>query len=307
MTGGRHVGRRGAIAVVQAILVGGVLLSFQGGQFPPLGTGVSADERAALQVQVDQLSSRVADLKRKYSIRADGRSDRGCRGLSRRRSPAAEVRRAAVRRPRTARPSRSRQRTLATGNERAAQLMSGQSPWMTESGVRGFYSRIDGSAQPYILTMPEGYDAAAKRQYRLDIFMHGRDDTVARTAVHDEVDDRLHVEAVWSRRRSVHAAAVRPLHQRQPLRGRSRRARGDRVGREGLSDRSRPDRDGRLLDGRRVGVVLHRALRRSMGGGGARRRVSPRRGCSCAAISRGSRRTPCSRRCGTCTTPPTTR
>ena len=49
---------------------------------------------------------------------------------------------------------------------------------MAESGVRGFYSRIDGSAQPYILTMPEGYDAAAKREYRLDIFMHGRDDTV---------------------------------------------------------------------------------------------------------------------------------
>jgi predicted peptidase len=49
---------------------------------------------------------------------------------------------------------------------------------MTESGVRGFYSRIDGSAQPYILTMPVDYDAAARRQYRLDIFMHGRDDTV---------------------------------------------------------------------------------------------------------------------------------
>ena len=49
---------------------------------------------------------------------------------------------------------------------------------MAESGVRGFYSRIDGSAQPYILTMPERYDAAAKREYRLDIFMHGRDDTV---------------------------------------------------------------------------------------------------------------------------------
>jgi len=44
--------------------------------------------------------------------------------------------------------------------------------------VRGFYSRIDGSAQPYILTMPLSYDAAARRQYRLDIFMHGRDDTV---------------------------------------------------------------------------------------------------------------------------------
>ena len=68
--------------------------------------------------------------------------------------------------------------TLTTGNDRADQLTNGQAPWMTESGVRGFYSRIDGSAQPYILTMPLNYDAAAARQYRLDVFMHGRDDTV---------------------------------------------------------------------------------------------------------------------------------
>ena len=46
---------------------------------------------------------------------------------------------------------------------------------MTVTGVRGFYSRIDGSAQPYILTMPDRYDPAAKRAYRLDLFLHGRD------------------------------------------------------------------------------------------------------------------------------------
>ncbi len=165
------------MAIVQAVLVGGVLLAFQGGQFPPLGTGVSADERAALQVQVGQLSSRVADLKRKYPSgpMADRIAD-------------VEIYLEAVRRPlkyderlyagRDSTPVAVAQRTLATGNERAAQLMSGQSPWMTENGVRGFYSRLDGSAQPYILTMPEGYDAAATRQYRLDIFMHGRDDSV---------------------------------------------------------------------------------------------------------------------------------
>ena len=70
------------------------------------------------------------------------------------------------------------QQTLATGMERAAQLAKGSAPWMTQSGVRGFYSRIDGSAQPYLLTMPDNYDPEARRQYRLDIFMHGRDDTV---------------------------------------------------------------------------------------------------------------------------------
>ena len=68
--------------------------------------------------------------------------------------------------------------TLSTGTERAMQLMTGQAPWMSTSGVRGFYSRIDGSAQPYILTMPDSYDATVKRDYRLDVFMHGRDDTV---------------------------------------------------------------------------------------------------------------------------------
>ena len=162
---------------MQAAIVGSALVAFQVGQFPPLGTGVSQDERAVLQVQVDQLSSRVADLKRKYSSGplADRIAD-------------VEVYLEAVRRPlkyderlyagRDSTPVAVAQRTLTTGSERAAQLMNGQSPWMNESGVRGFYSRIDGSAQPYVLTMPEGYDASAKREYRLDIFMHGRDDTV---------------------------------------------------------------------------------------------------------------------------------
>ena len=68
--------------------------------------------------------------------------------------------------------------TLNVGTERADQLINGQAPWMMQSGVRGFYSALDGSAQPYILTLPDNYDAAATRQYRLDIFMHGRDDGV---------------------------------------------------------------------------------------------------------------------------------
>jgi predicted esterase len=177
MNRGQHAGLGVAMAATQAALVGGALLAFQGGQFPPLGTGVSPDERATLQVQVDQLSSRVADLKRKYSS-----------GPTADRIADVEIYLEAVRRPlkyderlyagRDSTPVVVALRTLATGGERAEQLMRGQSPWMTESGVRGFYSRIDGSAQPYILTMPEGYDATAKRDYRLDVFMHGRDDTV---------------------------------------------------------------------------------------------------------------------------------
>ena len=146
-------------------------------QFPPLGTGVSAEERATLQAGVDKLSARVGALKKKY--RSGQMADRVAD---------VEVYLDAVRRPlkyderlyagRGSTPVAVALQTLTTGNDRADQLADGRAPWMAESGVRGFYSRIDGSAQPYILTMPLGYDAAARRQYRLDVFMHGRDDTV---------------------------------------------------------------------------------------------------------------------------------
>jgi dienelactone hydrolase len=146
-------------------------------QFPPRGTGVSADEMATLQAAVDKLSVKVAALRNKYrpGLMADRVAD-------------VEVYLEAVRRPlkyderlyagRGSTPVQYALQTLATGNDRADQLANGRTPWMTESGVRGFYSRIDGSAQPYLLTMPLNFDPAAARQYRLDVFMHGRDDTV---------------------------------------------------------------------------------------------------------------------------------
>ena len=71
--------------------------------------------------------------------------------------------------PKGSTPLATALQTLATGTERADQLTRGTAPWMTLSGVRGFYSRIDGSAQPYILTMPDNYDAAAAREYRLEL------------------------------------------------------------------------------------------------------------------------------------------
>src|SRR3990170_2376758 len=146
-------------------------------RYPPLGTGVSADERVTLQAAVDQLAAKVAALKKTYPSgpMADRVAD-------------VEVYLDAVRRPlkyderlyapKDGTPAGTALQTLATGNERADQLKGGTTPWMARSGVRGFYSRLDGSAQPYILTMPDGYDAANKREYRLDLFMHGRDDSV---------------------------------------------------------------------------------------------------------------------------------
>jgi dienelactone hydrolase len=145
-------------------------------QFPPLGTGISAEERVTLQAAVDRLAAKVAALRTRHP--AGDKADRVAD---------VEVYLDAVRRPlkyderlyapRGSTPAEYALQTLTAGNERADLLASGQAPWMAQSGVRGFYSRIDGSVQPFILTMPDNYDVTAARQYRLDIFMHGRDDT----------------------------------------------------------------------------------------------------------------------------------
>jgi predicted esterase len=146
-------------------------------QYPPRGTGLSAGETAALQAAVGELAARVANLRARYR-----------RGPLADRVADVEVFLDAVRRPLThderlwagsgRTPADQAQQTLAAGRARADALERGLTPWMTESGIRGLYSRLDGSVQPYLLTMPDRYDPAARREYRLDVFLHGRDDTV---------------------------------------------------------------------------------------------------------------------------------
>ena len=67
---------------------------------------------------------------------------------------------------------------LQEGEERAAQLAAGQSPWTTATGlvVRGYISRIDKSVQPYGLVIPADYTPA--RPHRLDLWFHGRNETL---------------------------------------------------------------------------------------------------------------------------------
>ena len=134
-------------------------------QFPPLGTGITPEEARTLQGAVDQLAQKVVALKIQY--RSSPMFDR---------IADVEVYLDAVRRPlkyderlyagRGSTPVSYAQQTLTTGSERATQLAAGNTPWMTQSGVRGFYSRIDGSAQPYLLTLPESYDPAARARCR---------------------------------------------------------------------------------------------------------------------------------------------
>jgi hypothetical protein len=62
---------------------------------------------------------------------------------------------------------------LDTGIERAQQLQSGHPAWTSDKGkhIYGYYSALDGSVQPYAVTIPESYDGKPTRLY---VWMHGR-------------------------------------------------------------------------------------------------------------------------------------
>ena len=62
---------------------------------------------------------------------------------------------------------------LDQGIERARQLSGGAAPWnQGKKQLHAYDSAMDGSVQPYAITLPEGYDAA--RPTRLYVWMHGR-------------------------------------------------------------------------------------------------------------------------------------
>ena len=62
---------------------------------------------------------------------------------------------------------------LDQGIERANQLLNGQSPWTTgKSQIHAYYSAIDGSVQPYHVSLPADYDPA--KPTRLYVWLHGR-------------------------------------------------------------------------------------------------------------------------------------
>jgi pimeloyl-ACP methyl ester carboxylesterase len=62
---------------------------------------------------------------------------------------------------------------LDTGLERAHQLQTGQSPWTTQRrSTHAYRSALDGSIQPYGISLPESYDAT--HPTRLYVWMHGR-------------------------------------------------------------------------------------------------------------------------------------
>ena len=70
------------------------------------------------------------------------------------------------------------QNLLNQGKKRAGQLMAGATPWIKQTGlvVRGYRSKLDDSVQPFGLVIPETYSGLSSDPWRLDIWLHGRDD-----------------------------------------------------------------------------------------------------------------------------------
>ncbi len=64
---------------------------------------------------------------------------------------------------------------LDQGIERARALQAGNAPWIgaKRRNIHGYYSDLDGSVQPYGVTVPESYDGS--KPVRLYVWLHGRD------------------------------------------------------------------------------------------------------------------------------------
>lgn len=79
-------------------------------------------------------------------------------------------------------------RLLDEAGNRSAALRDGKPYWVEARGlvVRGYLSRIDASVQPYGLVVPEAFDAHAGRDYRLDLWFHGRGEQLSELAFLDE-------------------------------------------------------------------------------------------------------------------------
>jgi dienelactone hydrolase len=136
---------------------------------PPPGVEVAANDRADLEAGLKRLASSLERLKNVELV------------------PDVQIYYDAVRYALTYneffRPEeigRARE-LLRQGQDRADQLLRGQSPWTTATGlvVRGYRSKIDKSVQPYGLVIPASYDPQLAREWRLDAWFHGRGETLS--------------------------------------------------------------------------------------------------------------------------------
>ncbi len=80
-------------------------------------------------------------------------------------------------------------RVMLAGQLRADQLLKGEAPWTTASGlvVRGFRSELDDTVQPYGLVIPENFNPKANdKEFRCDLWFHGRGERLSEVSFIDQ-------------------------------------------------------------------------------------------------------------------------
>ncbi len=144
-------------------------------QIPPSGIDVSPSDRTELERGLHSLAERIATLR--------SSSDTRIQSLL----PDVEIFYRAVHDALkyneffAAGDVKNAHEVLRVGTQRAEQLSTGQAPWTEQRGlvVRGFRSKLDQTVQPYGLLIPESYTFSGKERFRLDLWLHGRGETLS--------------------------------------------------------------------------------------------------------------------------------
>jgi pimeloyl-ACP methyl ester carboxylesterase len=144
---------------------------------PPRGVKLSRADRTRLRAGVEELGKEIDALRKTLAGKPDLREL----------LPDVEVYHQAVRIALTyheffdPKEVAAAHDLLKQGRERARQLRQGKAPWNTATGlvVRGYVSKIDGSVQPYGLMVPASYRPKAAHRFRLDVWCHGRNETLS--------------------------------------------------------------------------------------------------------------------------------
>ncbi|HAV33538.1 MAG TPA: hypothetical protein DCX79_16165, partial [Planctomycetaceae bacterium] len=84
------------------------------------------------------------------------------------------------------------QRVLSEGRRRASRLLEGAPDWNLRVGttIRGYVSAVDGSVQPYALTLPEGVDPVTAKRWPVHVVLHGRADQMNEVNFIERMDGR---------------------------------------------------------------------------------------------------------------------
>ncbi|HEX4131762.1 MAG TPA: prolyl oligopeptidase family serine peptidase [Pirellulales bacterium] len=156
---------------------------------PPVGVEVSEADRAELEQGLHKLQEKIEQLRKR------GQKEAKIAALV----PDVEVFARAVHGALTYREffvagDVAKGKSLwRDGLARADALLSGDAPWTRQTGlvVRGYVSKLDNTVQPYGLVIPESYQFDGAARHRLDLWFHGRGETLSEVNFLDQRQKQL--------------------------------------------------------------------------------------------------------------------